>query len=258
MSYPVHPEKHRLEALLTAEQMIEFRRAHGLKEAHAPEGIVLCLYRGVMKRFGWKYRARRIDGFQADLYVTERRGRRVGVVGNFGIGAPAATNLAEELIAWGAKRLVILSLAGGIQPDLAPGSLVVCDRAIRDEGTSYHYLPPARDVGASADLVARISKTLAARGIEHVTGATWSTDAPYRETREEATSYQREGVKAVDMESAGVFAAAQVRDVKAASVLVVGDTLAGPRWSAPPDMRALHKKIETLLDTLIEVVGDVS
>jgi uridine phosphorylase len=258
VSYPVHPEKHRLPALLTAEQMIEFRRAHGLREAHAPNGVVLCLYRGVMKRFGWKYRARRIDGFQADLYVTTRGGRRVGVAGNFGIGAPAATNLAEELIAWGAERLVILSLAGGIQPDLAPGSLVLCDRAIRDEGTSYHYLPPARDVAASSELVARIGGALDARGLDHVTGATWSTDAPYRETREEATAFQRDGVKAVDMESAGVFAAAQVREVSAASVLVVGDSLAGPRWSAPPDMRALHRKIETLLDTLIEVMADVS
>ncbi|HJW49491.1 MAG TPA: nucleoside phosphorylase [Candidatus Limnocylindria bacterium] len=258
MSYPVYPEKHRLPALLTAEQMMEFRRSHGLREAHAPEGVVLCLYRGVMKRFGWKYRARRIGGFQADVYITKRGERRVGVVGNFGIGAPAATNLAEELIAWGAKRLVILSLAGGIQPDLAPGSLVVCDRAIRDEGTSYHYLAPARDVAASDELVARISKALDARGLEHVIGATWSTDAPYRETREEATSYQHEGVKAVDMESAGVFAAAQVRGVSAASVLIVGDSLAGPRWSAPPDMRALHKRIETLLDTLIEVIGTAS
>ena len=258
MSYPIYPEKHRLPALLTADQMIEFRRAHGLREANAPDGVVLCLYRGVMKRFGWKYRARRIDGFQADLYVVKRSGRRVGVVGNFGIGAPAATNLAEELIAWGAKRLVILSLAGGIQRGLAPGSLVLCDRAIRDEGTSYHYLAPARDVAASTELVARVSKALDARGLAHVTGATWSTDAPYRETREEATAFEREGVKAVDMESAGVFAAAQVRGVSVTSVLVVGDSLAGPRWSAPPDMRALHKKIETLLDTLIEVIGTAS
>jgi uridine phosphorylase len=60
------------------------------------------------------------------------------------------------------------------------------------------------------------------------------------------------------MESAGVFAAAQVRGVSAASVLVVGDSLAGPRWSAPPDMRALHRKIETLLDTLMDAIGDVS
>ena len=258
MSYPVYPEKHRLPSILTAEQMIEFRRAHGLREAHAPDGVVLCLYRGVMKRFGWKYRARRIDGFQADLYVTSRRAVRVGVVGNFGIGAPAATNLAEELIAWGAKRLVLLSLAGGIQPDLAPGSLVVCDRAIRDEGTSYHYLEPARDVAASAALVARVSKALDARGLVHVTGTTWSTDAPYRETREEAAAFEREGVKTVDMESAGVFAAAQVRGASAASVLVVGDSLAGTRWSAPPDMRALHQRIETALDTLIGVLGDVS
>jgi uridine phosphorylase len=259
VSYPIHPDKHRLPALLTAEQMIEFRRAHGLRDAGAPEGVVLCLYRGVMTRFGWKYRARRVRGFLGDLYIVRRKGHAVGVVGNFGIGAPAATNLAEELIAWGAKRLAILSLAGGLQPDLAPGSIVVCDRAIRDEGTSYHYLAPSRDVAASPLLVGAIARRLDARALPYVTGATWSTDAPYRETREEASALAAEGVKAVDMESAGVFAAARVRGVDAASVLVVGDSLAGLRWTAPPDMRALHRRIETLLDALIDVAGgDVS
>jgi uridine phosphorylase len=258
VSYPVHPDKHRLDALVTAAQMIEFRRAHGLREPYAPEGVILCLYRGVMKRFGWKYRARRVDGFQAEVYVTERRGRRVGVVGGFGIGAPAATNIAEELIAWGAKRIVILSLGGGVQPSLAPGSLVLCDRAVRDEGTSYHYLPPARDVAASASLVGTLSAALDSRGLAHVVGATWSTDAPYRESREEAAAFQRDGVQAVDMESAGVFAAAQVRGIDAATVLVVGDSLAGPRWSVPPDMRVLHRKVETLLSTLIDALRDVS
>ncbi len=84
-----------------------------------------------------------------------------------------------------------------------------------------------------------------------LTGAVWSTDAPYRETRQEAESFQREGVLAVDMESAGVFAAAQARGAEAASAFVIGDSLAGPRWSAPPDMRALHLRLKSLLEALI-------
>jgi uridine phosphorylase len=83
----------------------------------------------------------------------------------------------------------------------------------------------------------------------------WSTDAPYRETREEAELFGGEGVKAVDMESAGLFAAAQVRGREAASVFVIGDSLAGPRWSAPPDMRALHLRLKSSLDALIHALA---
>ncbi len=255
MSYPVVPNKYELSPLLTAEKMIEFRRQQGgLGDLPAPRGAVLCLYKGVMRRFSWKHPSRRVSGFLGDVYLLKRSSGRVGVLGNFGIGAPAITGIAEEMMAWGVKNLVILSLAGGLQSDLEPGSVVVCDRAIRDEGTSYHYLPPARDVQASSQLVSRLSTMLEDRGIRSTTGAVWSTDAPYRETREEAELFRREGVKAVDMESAGLFAAAQVRGREAASVFVIGDSLAGPRWSAPPDMRMLHVRLKRLLDLIIMVL----
>ena len=254
MSFPIVPDKHRLPAMLTAEQMIAFRRAQGGLAGDAPRGVIICLYTGIMPRFGWRYRSRRVKGWRGDLYLIDRTARRVGVLGNIGIGAPAITNAAEELIAWGTKRLILLSLAGGLQPDLAPGSIVVCDRAIRDEGTSYHYLPAARDVRATPELVAAISRTLEQRGLTHVVGATWSTDAPYRETREEAQQFGAEGISAVDMESGGLFAAGTARSVEVASTFVIADSLAGPRWTSPPDMRALHERLKALLDALIEVL----
>jgi uridine phosphorylase len=258
MNYPIFPDKYKLPALLTAEQMIEFRRRHGLGDLSAPLSVVLCLYTGVMHRFAWKYPSRRVHGFMGDVYLPKRTKGRVGILGNFGIGAPAITSIAEEMMAWGVKNLVILSLAGGLQPDLYPGSLLLCDRAIRDEGTSYHYLPPTHDVKASSSLVSLVSKGLDQRGLAHRLGATWSTDAPYRETHNEAEQFQSEGVQAVDMESAGLFAAAQVRGAQAASVLMIGDSLAQPRWSAPPDMRALHVRFKTLLDVLLETLGAVN
>jgi uridine phosphorylase len=225
-----------------------------LGNLQAPDGVVLCLYKGVMKRFAWKYPSRRVSGFLGDLYLLKRTGGRVGVLGNFGIGAPGLTSLADEMMAWGTKRLIILSLAGGLQSDLTPGSILVCDRAIRDEGTSYHYLPAAKDVLASPTLVSAISQTLTKRGLAHAIGATWSTDAPYRETREEAEYFQSEGVMAVDMESAGLFAAGLVRDLETAAVFVIGDSLASPRWKAPPELRTLHRRLEVLLDALIDVL----
>jgi uridine phosphorylase len=255
MSYPIFPDKHKLQPMLTAEHMVEFRRKHGgLGDLQAPDGVVLCLYKGVMKHFGWKYPSRQVNGFLGDLYLLKRTDGRVGVMGNFGIGAPGLTSLAEEMMAWGTKRLILLSLAGGLQEDLSPGSIVVCDRAIRDEGTSYHYLPAAKDVQASSTLVSAIVNKLTSRDLTCSTGATWSTDAPYRETRQEAELFQAEGVKAVDMESAGLFAVGQVRNLDTASVFVIGDSLASRRWSAPPDMGLLHRRLKVLLDVLIEVL----
>jgi uridine phosphorylase len=255
VGYPIFPDKYKLPALLTAEQMIEFRRSHGgLGNLTAPNSVIFCLYKGVMKRFAWRYRSRRVPGFLGDLYLIKRTSESVGMLGNFGIGAAALTNMAEEMIAWGSKRCVILSLAGGLQPDLLPGAVVVCDRALRDEGTSYHYLAPARDVLAAPSLVKTVCAALDARGLSPSVGATWSTDAPYRETQQEAEQYQREGIVAVDMESAGLFAAAKARGVEATSVFVIGDSLAGPRWSAPPDMRSLHTKLKLVLDVLIETL----
>lgn len=258
MSYPILADKYKLAPLLTAEKMIAFRRRQGgLGDMPAPQSVVICLYKGVMRHFAWKHPVRRVIGFLGDVYLLKRGGGKVGVLGNFGIGAPAITGIAEEMMAWGVRNLVILSLAGGLQPDLDAGSVVICDRAIRDEGTSYHYLPPARDVQASARLVSEINRMCIAQGIAAVTGASWSTDAPYRETLEEAELFQREGVKVVDMESAGLFAATQVRGRQATSVFVVGDSLAGPAWAAPSDMRALHLRLKKMLAVLMFGLGSL-
>ncbi len=252
MAYPIYPEKYKLPSLLSADDMIEFRRKHGgLGSVTAPRSAIICLYKGLMPRFAWRYPSRRVKGFLGDIYLPRRANDRVAVLGNFGIGAPAITSVADEMMAWGVQRLVILSLAGGLQADLTPGSVVIADRAIRDEGTSYHYLPPAKDVQASATLVSSLNGTLGQLGLNPTTGAVWSTDAPYRETRQEAEYFQRDGVRAVDMESAGVFSAAQVRGREATSVFVIGDSLAGPRWSAPPDMRMLHLRLRSLLESLM-------
>lgn len=257
MSFPIFPDKYKLQPIVTGEQMLEFRRGQGgLKGRQAPDGAVLCLYNGVIKHFGWKYPSRHIRAFQCDLYLLNRTAGRVGVLGNFGMGAPAVVALAEQMIAWGTKRLVILSLAGGLQPNLEPGSIVLGDGAMRDEGTSYHYLPPAEQVAASPSLAASISRALDERSLAHAQGTIWSTDGAYRETREEVNYFQGRGVQAVDMESAGLFALGQVKAVETASVLLVGHSLVTPRRVAPTGTHTLHQRFKLLLKVLIEVLSE--
>jgi len=256
MSYPIFPDKHTLQPIVTAEQMLEFRRGQGgLKGLSAPEGVVLCLYNGVMKHFGWKYPSRQVRSFQCDLHLLKRPAGKVAVAGNFGMGAPAVVALSEQLAAWGTKRLVILGLAGALQEELEPGSIVLGERAIRDEGTSYHYLPPAEQVQAGTTLPAAIAGALAARGLPYSGGAVWSTDGAYRETHEEARYYQGKGVQAVDMESAGLFALGQVKGLETASLLVVGQSLVSPRRVTPGGTHPLHERFKQLLKVLVDVLG---
>lgn len=251
MSYPIFPDKFKLPAMLTAKLMVDFRIQQGsLKGVQAPETVILCLYKGIMHRFLFKYPSRQVSGFLGDLYLLNKSKGRIGVLGNFGIGAPVAASMAEEMIAWGVKHLVLLSLAGGLQPDLVPGSVVVCNQAVRDEGTSYHYLPPTKLIEADPSLIDRLSKALSQNGLDHKIGGTWSTDAPYRETKEEATQFQKEGILAVDMESAGLFAVGRMHQIRTASVFVIGDSLAAPRWSAPPNMAELHRVLKSVFRVL--------
>ena len=130
---------------------------------------------------------------------------------------------------------------------MAIGDIVVCDRAIRDEGTSHHYLPPDTYAHASPAATARLVDALQATGTPHSVGTSWTTDAPYRETIAEVQHYQAEGVLAVEMEAAALFAVAAYRGVEMGALLTISDTLgdlSGTRTFAPiPRARAWKRSI---------------
>lgn len=255
MSYPNIAGKHAFEAIVEPTAMLDHRRRGGrLPTVRPPAGALICLQRGLPERLRWRVRLRRLGRLMGDLYSVSATDGRVVVLTDFGLGAPIVAAQAEELIGLGARRLVSVALAGGLQPDLAPGTIVVATSAIRDEGTSHHYLPAGREVAADPDLVSALRRNLEARGLEVRTGCTWSTDAPYRETRHEVGLYQAEGVLVVDMELAALLAVAQVRGVQAAAVLVVGDSLAGGQWRPPERLDAMERSLEQAYRAAIQVL----
>ena len=105
----------------------------------------------------------------------------------------------EELIAFGVKRFISIGTAGTLQKDIKVGDLIVCEKAIRDEGTSYHYLKPSKYAYASKEMTKRIKNALDALEQKYFVGTSWTIDAPYRETVVEARQYQKEGVATVEM-----------------------------------------------------------
>jgi len=134
------------------------------------------------------------------------------------IGGPYAVLVAEQLQTAGVKLIAGLTSAGRISTDLPIPSLVVADSAIRDEGTSYHYLAPEDEVGCPANVTAPVARELAGAGFTVRTGKVWTTDAPYRETNAQFRKWAAAGALAVEMQAASLFAFARARK---ANVLVV-------------------------------------
>ena len=147
-----------------------------------------------------------------------------------GVGAPMAAGMMEEAIAAGCRAFVACGGAGAIQPGLALGHVIVPDRAVRDEGTSFHYLPPSRTVDADPASVAVATAVLDRRGVPYNVGTTWTTDAPYRETRGKVARRRAEGCITVEMETAAFLAVAQFRNVRFAQYLYAADDVSGEAW----------------------------
>ncbi|MFN8619649.1 MAG: nucleoside phosphorylase [Chloroflexota bacterium] len=147
-----------------------------------------------------------------------------------GVGAPLAAAFLEELIPRGGSAFVACGGAGVLVPELAVGHVMVPTTAVRDEGTSYHYLPASRTVDPTPVAQAAILDVLRERGVPYVEGATWTTDAIYRETRGKVERRVAEGCISVEMEAAALFAVAAFRGVTLGQMLYAGDDLSGPEW----------------------------
>jgi uridine phosphorylase len=149
-----------------------------------------------------------------------------------GVGAPLAAGFLEELIALGGRAFVAVGGAGALVPNLPVGHVIVPTAAIRDEGTSYHYLPASREVAPTPAALEAIRGELDARGVPHVAGLTWTTDGLYRETRGKVDRRVAEGCVAVEMEAAACFAVAVFRGVAFGQLLYAGDDLSGETWDS--------------------------
>jgi uridine phosphorylase len=147
------------------------------------------------------------------------------------VGAPIAAARLERAIALGARKFIACGGAGALDGARLPvGHVVVPTAAIRDEGTSYHYLPPGREVEPSPHAVKAIEQVLRNRGIPYLSAKTWTTDGVYRETRGRVERRRGEGAMVVEMEAAAFFAVARFRGVDFGQLLYAADDVSGDEW----------------------------
>ncbi|NOY79833.1 MAG: nucleoside phosphorylase [Kiritimatiellaeota bacterium] len=194
--------------------------------------------------------------FHTKLMIVEDGGVEMGLIGGT-VGAPFAVLVAEQLIASGCRHVIGYSSAGAVATDLLLPCLVVPDRALRDEGTSYHYLPPRPWAEARGRLPGVLARLAGDCGLRVHRGSTWTTDAPYRETNTQITRHRASGILTVEMEAAALMTLAQVRAVEIASLLHVTNSFATAEndfHKGPADIN--EKVILCCLNTFSEVLGE--
>ncbi len=211
---PILSHKHWAASAFTPENLLrEARRQKDLSTVAVPEICILDPDGDIVRHLRATDRATRHTGwacYHTDLYTYRQEGCEYGIVG-CAVGAAFAVLIAEELFASGCRLLISVTSAGQIAPVQAPPYFIVIDRALRDEGTSYHYLPPSEYCKADAHLTRLAQEALTAAGVSFQVGATWTTDAPFRETHKAIDAALRAGILAVEMEAAALYAFAEVR-----------------------------------------------
>lgn len=207
------------------------RRYKNLPERAVPSGCLLDMDGELVERLVETGRAV-LDAtwpcFHTRLYRWSVGDTDYGVVGG-AVGAPLAVLVAEELFTSGCEALVSMSSAGLIATDVHPPFFVLIDRALRDEGTSYHYLPPNRYVDAESGLIDVVMRAMTDLDTAILRGASWTTDAPFRETAALIASRRAEGIISVEMEAAALLAMGQALSKPVLCLAHVTNTMAtGP------------------------------
>jgi uridine phosphorylase len=192
----------------------EARRQRNLPGGKVPDICILDPDGDIVRALSKARRTRRSPGwacYHTELYEFEHAGEGFGIIG-CAVGASFAVLVAEQLFASGCLFVVSMTSAGRIvQQASPPPYFIMIDRALRDEGTSYHYLPPAEFVAAEERLVEVTMKALTSSAQPIYCGASWTTDAPFRETAAAIARCRARNILAVEMEAAGLYAFAQAR-----------------------------------------------
>lgn len=172
------------------------------------------------------------DALDAEVYHTQLAPARSGehtaalTIARLPAGASLAAAQLEELIAGGGQHFIVLELAGSLHEQIPVGTLLVPTISLREEGTSFHYVPAGTDVQPDATLVELATAACRDLGITPMSGSIWTTDAPYRLLASKVAAYRAMGIVAVEMAAAALFAVAMLRGVRLAVVAALADPVA--------------------------------
>jgi len=217
-----------------------------IKRIDITERCVLCYFPEAIEKILSEYPNKIVshfksDGFDFPIFEVDYNGEEIALV-QAATGAPVAAAQIEELTALGCRKYITCGGCGVLQKDIAVGRLIIPTAAIRDEGTSYHYIEPAREITADERVVKVIESVLADRNVPYIKAKTWTTDAFYRETPAKISQRKSDGCVTVEMETSAFIAVSRYNNVEFGQIYYAGDDLSGDEWDRrdwfnKPDIR---------------------
>ena len=163
------------------------------------------------------------------VYEVEYKGKRFAFY-KARLGGPACVGCFEDVLALGGKRIILLGNCGVLDKSIKDCGIIIPTKAIRDEGTSYHYVPANDFIDVNVKCVAEFKEVLDEFGYPYVEGTTWTTDAFYRETPKKVEDRKKMGAVCVEMECASMQAMCDFRGVEFFQFLYAGDNLDHSSW----------------------------
>ena len=188
---------------------------------------------------------------EADIYVLN--GKDICYVTNFGYGAPAMALTTEVLLALGVREVVFIGLAGSLQEEVQPADIVLCNETLCEDGTSPCYTADETS-RPNKTLLAKLAKSLTAKKQNFHIGRNWSTDAIFRETKEEIKHYQKHAVLTVEMETSAFYAVCQKRKAKGVAAFAISDKLYEYKWETHFGERPIYRTLEVIFESAKQIL----
>lgn len=241
------------EPIVTAEKLLKYKRANGHSAAFdAPKVILICYQQSTLKYFLVKYPSLVENENFSDLFLTSDG--KVGILGGWGVGAPALSGKLEQLAALGATTFIAVGTAGTLLRSHAIGDMILCSSALAEDGVAHLYLPKEEAFANMSQSLAEDWHAFASQeslSTFHKAQA-WSFSAIFRETPADVARVYQRGCRVVEMEAATLYAFAKVKKVQALSLFVISDCLTLDEWVPHIQEPIVRERLHSLADAALE------
>ena len=234
MHWPLNPEKEKFPSITSSEYFIKNQKKNIFPLFKNIQKAIICFSPVAAQKLRNEFQGKRkkILGAVFDFYEK----KNTVVLSNFGIGAPAAVVYLEYLRALGLKVIFSFGWTGAFSPNLSLGDIVFIQKAFRDEGTSYHYKPKKNLCPFIKNTNQNILKHFAAKPV-----VSWTTDAPYRETKQELEKWKKKGASCVEMEASALMSVGQYYHLDIFCFAVISDILTQSTWQIGFSNKYIHQ-----------------
>ena len=240
------------EPIVTAEKYLEYKRIYGyMGNFKASETVLLCYQRSTME-----YLLKTYPKFQSckevtHLYLSDEK--EIGILGDWGVGAPGLAIKMEELVALGVKRFIAIGTAGGLMYHHKIADQVLCPKALAEDGVAHLYLNGENVVEADSEMIIEWRQFEKERSLSAFAPAmAWSFSAIFRETVEDVLRVEKQGCSVVEMEAATFYAIAKEKKVKALTLFVISDSISEEEWTPRIKDQSVRANLHQLAELALE------